>query len=177
MFKGFRDFIMRGNVVDLAVGVVIGAAFTSIVSSFTDDLIQPLINAAGSVGDVDAATAGLGFYILPGVEGTYLNFGAVITAAINFLLVAAVVYFVIVLPMNKLNSMRESKEEQEDAEVVTETALLTEIRNLLAQANESTNTGRNAISTTDESTETKDPSAGTASSDGSTAESGPKKTD
>lgn len=149
MFKGFRDFIMRGNVIDLAVGVVIGAAFTSIVSSFTDQLIQPLINAAGSIGNVDQATAGLGFYIIPGTEGTYLNFGAVITAAINFLLVAAVVYFVIVLPMNKLNSLREAKEEQGEAEVVTETALLTEIRDLLAQSAEGAPEGRHAFPSDD----------------------------
>lgn len=153
MFKGFRDFIMRGNVIDLAVGVVIGAAFTSIVSSFTDELIQPMINAAGSIGNVDEATAGLGFYLIPGTEGTYLNFGAVITAAINFLLVAAVVYFIIVLPTNKLNSLRETKEEQGEPDVVTETALLTEIRDLLVQSAESSTEGRHAIPTSDAATQ------------------------
>ncbi|MFC3850222.1 large-conductance mechanosensitive channel protein MscL [Corynebacterium hansenii] len=129
MLAGFKEFIMRGNVIDLAVGVVIGSAFTSIVTAFTENLLQPLINA---VGGTDAAD-GLGFRILSAKENTFLDFGSVISAAINFLLVAAVVYFVIVAPMNKFNKMREAKLETTAEEEVTEADLLTEIRDLLAR--------------------------------------------
>ncbi|WP_295627944.1 large-conductance mechanosensitive channel protein MscL [uncultured Corynebacterium sp.] len=129
MLAGFKEFIMRGNVIDLAVGVVIGAAFTSIVTAFTDNLMQPLINA---IGGTDAAD-GLGFRILSDNPSTFMDFGSVISAAINFLLVAAVVYFVIVAPMNKFNQMREAKLETPAEEDVTEADLLTEIRDLLAK--------------------------------------------
>ncbi|KGF19191.1 large-conductance mechanosensitive channel protein MscL [Corynebacterium freneyi] len=129
MLAGFKEFIMRGNVIDLAVGVVIGAAFTSIVTAFTDNLLQPLINA---VGGTDAAD-GLGFRILPDNPATFMDFGSVISAAINFLLVAAVVYFVIVAPMNKFNEIREAKLQTPAEEEVTEADLLTEIRDLLAK--------------------------------------------
>lgn len=127
--KGFKDFVMQGNVIDLAVGVVIGAAFTSIVTAFTDNLLQPLINA---VGGTDAAD-GLGFRILSDNPATFMDFGSVISAAINFLLVAAVVYFVIVAPMNKFNEIREAKLQTPAEEEITEADLLTEIRDLLAQ--------------------------------------------
>lgn len=129
MLAGFKEFIMRGNVIDLAVGVVIGAAFTSIVTAFTDNLLQPLINA---VGGTDAAD-GLGFRILSDNPATFMDFGSVISAAINFLLVAAVVYFVIVAPMNKFNEIREAKLQTPAEEEVTEADLLTEIRDLLAK--------------------------------------------
>src|SRR5690625_5789390 len=84
MLKGFKDFIMRGNVIDLAVGVIIGAAFTAIVTAITDSLIQPIINSFGS-----ADMAGLGFQITDN-ENTFIDFGVVITAVINFLIIAAV---------------------------------------------------------------------------------------
>lgn len=130
MLKGFKEFIMRGNVIDLAVGVVIGAAFTAIVTAFTDNLLTPLLNSIGG-----AEVKGLGFHIISNNEATYLDFAAVITAIINFLLVAAVVYFVIVAPMNKFNEMREKKLETPAEPEVTEADLLTEIRDLLAQQN------------------------------------------
>ncbi len=130
MLKGFKDFILRGNVIDLAVGVVIGAAFTSIVSAFTDNLLQPLINSIGG-----AEVEGLGFRILSDNPATYLDFAAVITAVINFLLVAAVVYFVVVMPMNKFNEMREARIETAAEPEVTEADLLTEIRDLLKENN------------------------------------------
>lgn len=131
MLAGFKEFIMRGNVIDLAVGVVIGAAFTSIVSAFTDNLLQPLINSIGGTSAAD----GLGFKILQDNPSTFLDFGSVISAVINFLLVAAVVYFVIVAPMNKFNAMREAKLETPAEPEVTAADLLTEIRDLLAQQN------------------------------------------
>ncbi|WP_206785081.1 large-conductance mechanosensitive channel protein MscL [Amycolatopsis sp. MtRt-6] len=126
MFKGFKDFLMRGNVVDLAVAVVIGSAFTAIVTAFTNGLIKPLINA---IGGTDAAQ-GLGFKIFAGNPSTFLDFGGVINAAINFVLVAAVVYFVIVMPVKKLQERRKRGQEPGPSEP-TDVELLTEIRDLL----------------------------------------------
>lgn len=129
MLEGFKNFILRGNVIDLAVGVVIGAAFTAVVTAFSDNIINPLI---ASVGGADYS--GLGFHIISGNDATFLDFGALITAAINFLLIAAVVYFIIVAPMNKLDEMQKQKRGiQPDAPAPTETELLTEIRDLLSE--------------------------------------------
>ena len=127
MLAGFKEFIMRGNVIDLAVGVVIGAAFTSIVTAFTDNLMQPLINSIGGTNAAD----GLGFRILSDNPATFLDFGSVISAAINFLLVAAVVYFVIVAPMNKFNQLREAKLETPAEEEVTEADLAGILRRIV----------------------------------------------
>ncbi|MEU4666697.1 large-conductance mechanosensitive channel protein MscL [Amycolatopsis sp. NPDC023774] len=133
MLKGFKDFLMRGNVVDLAVAVVIGAAFTAIVTAFTNGLIKPLINA---IGGSDAAQ-GLGFYIFDSNRGTFLDFGSVINAAINFVIVAAIVYFLFVLPVKHLQERRKRGQEPGPAEP-TDVELLTEIRDLLrAQATKS----------------------------------------
>ncbi|ARU45817.1 large conductance mechanosensitive channel protein MscL [Corynebacterium silvaticum] len=129
MLKGFKDFILRGNVVELAVAVVIGTAFTAIVTAFTNHLINPLIASLGG-----ADVSGLGFHIRSGNAATFLDFGAVITAAINFIIIAAVVYFILVAPMNKLNEMaakRKGIQEEEDAPVSIEAELLEEIRDLL----------------------------------------------
>ncbi len=132
MLQGFRDFIMRGNVIDLAVAVVIGGAFTAIVTSLTDNLINPLVASLGN-----AEVEGLGFHIRAGNDATFLDFGAVISATINFLLVAAVVYFLIVLPMNRLNAARERRLGLDTAsgekEVAADVALLREIRDLLKE--------------------------------------------
>lgn len=129
MLEGFKNFILRGNVIDLAVGVVIGAAFTAVVTAFSDNIINPLI---ASVGGADYS--GLGFHIISGNDATFLDFGALITAAINFLLIAAVVYFIIVAPMNKLDEMQKQKRGiQPDTPAPTETELLTEIRDLLSE--------------------------------------------
>ena len=125
MIKGFKDFILRGNVVDLAVAVVIGAAFGSIVTSFTERVIQPLINAVPT-----PSATGLGVELVGGKESTYLDIAAVITAALNFLIVAAVVYFLIVLPLNSLKERRKRGVEAGPAEP-TDVELLTEIRDLL----------------------------------------------
>ena len=130
MLKGFKDFILRGNVVDLAVAVVIGAAFAALVSVFADAIIAPLIAVLGGP---DAT--GLGFEILDGNEATFVDIGAVVTAIITFVLTAAVVYFVVVVPMNTYQERRKARlgvvPEPED--VPADVALLTEIRNLLAQ--------------------------------------------
>ena len=135
MFSGFREFIMRGNVIDLAVGVIIGGAFTAIVTALTDSLIQPIINSFGS-----ADMAGLGFQITDN-ESTFIDFGAIITAAINFLIIAAVVYFLIVAPFNKLNEMNKRRLGVEDeSPAPTSEELLAEIRDLMAAQNGTTGT-------------------------------------
>jgi large conductance mechanosensitive channel len=95
MMDGFKKFILRGNVVDMAVGVVIGAAFATVVGAFTKDLLTPLIGAiVGKTGDF--AT----FKIV--ARGQEFNIGDLINQAISFLLVAAAVYFFVVLPVNAL---------------------------------------------------------------------------
>jgi large conductance mechanosensitive channel len=128
MLKGFKDFLMRGNVVELAVAVVIGTAFTAIVTAFTNGLIKPLINTIGGT----EAAKGLGFNILGTNDSTFLDFGGVINAAINFVLIAAVVYFIIVLPVQKLQERRKRGQEPGPAEP-TDVELLIEIRDLLRE--------------------------------------------
>lgn len=94
MFKGFRDFILRGNVVDLAVAVILGAAFNGIVTSLVADVLNPLI--AATLGKPDFST------VVLRVGGGAIKIGNFFNAAISFLIVAGVVYFAIVLPMNAL---------------------------------------------------------------------------
>lgn len=126
MLKGFKDFLMRGNVVDLAVAVVIGAAFGSIVTAFTSNIINPLVALFGG-NNVE----GFAYQLLDSNEKTKMDFGALITAFINFAIVAAVVYFVFVLPMNKIKERRKKGEEPGPSEP-TDVELLKEIRDLLA---------------------------------------------
>ena len=130
MLKGFKDFILRGNVIDLAVAVVIGAAFTAIITAFADNLINPLIASVGG-----ANADGLGFYLRAGKEATFIDFGKIITAALNFLITAGVVYFIFVLPMNKfkeLSAARAGTTDEEDSVILSsEAELLVEIRDLL----------------------------------------------
>ena len=140
MIKGFKDFILRGNVIDLAVAVVIGAAFTTIVTAFTGGIIQPLINAVGS-----PESQGLGIQLIQGKETAYMDFSAVISAAVNFLIVAAVVYFVIVLPLNTLKERRKRGVEAGPAEP-TDVELLIEIRDLL-QGKQRTGSGPQSAGT------------------------------
>jgi large conductance mechanosensitive channel len=128
MIQGFKNFIMRGNVIDLAVAVVIGAAFTGVVTSFTNNLINPLIAALGG-----SNVNGLGFRLVSGNPKTTLDFGAVITAIINFLIVAVVVYFLVVTPMNLLAERRRRGQEPEPAAPAEDILLLQEIRDLLRQ--------------------------------------------
>jgi large conductance mechanosensitive channel len=128
MIQGFKTFIMRGNVVDLAVAVVIGAAFSAVVTSFTSNIINPLIAALGG-GSVN----GLGFQLVSGNPKTVVDIGAVLTALINFLIVAAVVYFLVVTPMNLLAERRKRGEEPEPKAPAEDIVLLQEIRDLLRQ--------------------------------------------
>ena len=122
---------MRGNVIELAVGVVIGAAFTAVVTAFSDNIINPLLAALGGVD-----YSGLGFHVREGNDATFVDFGAVLTAIINFLLIAAVIYFLLVAPMNKLDEAQKRRKGIDPEEPTpTETELLTEIRDLLANQN------------------------------------------
>jgi large conductance mechanosensitive channel len=124
VLKGFRDFIMRGNVVDLAVGIVIGAAFTALVTSFTTSFLKPLIAVfgGGSEGKTGATFS---------VNGQHFDWGAFINAVITFLLTAAALYFLVVYPMNKLAERRKRGEEPPPEAPSEEIQLLTEIRDAL----------------------------------------------
>ena len=126
MLKGFKEFISRGNVVELAVGVIIGAAFKNIVDALVDGIINPLIAAV--IGKPDFSDA----FILT-LNGTDVKFGLLITAVINFILMAFAIYFCIVMPMNALNNRRKKAEELAEQEASDEVKLLTEIRDALAQ--------------------------------------------
>ena len=126
MLKGFKEFISRGNVVELAVGVIIGAAFKNIVDALVDGIINPLIAAV--IGKPDFSDA----FILT-LNGTDVKFGVLITAVINFILMAFAIYFCIVVPMNALNARRKKAEELAEEEASDEVKLLTEIRDALAQ--------------------------------------------
>ena len=134
MIQGFKDFISRGNVVELAVGVIIGAAFKNIVDALVDGIINPLIAAV--IGKPDFSDA----FILT-LNGTNVKFGVLITAVINFLLMAFAIYLCIVVPMNKLAALRNAKEKAEkDAapKISDEVQLLTEIRDALKSSGSTT---------------------------------------
>jgi len=98
MIKGFKDFILRGNVIDLAVAVVIGAAFGAVVTSFVDDILMQIIAAIFGQPDFSGLTVEIGNGVIR--YGSFLNY------LISFLLVAAAIYFVVVVPMNKLAERR-----------------------------------------------------------------------
>jgi large conductance mechanosensitive channel len=125
MLKGFKDFLLRGNVIDLSVAVIMGAAFGGIVSSFTDKIIKPLLNAI-----TPPTSPGFGLQLISGKASTFVDFAAVITTVLNFAMVAVVVYFVIVLPMRTIQDRRKRGEEPGPVEP-TDIELLKEIRDLL----------------------------------------------
>lgn len=128
MVKGFKDFILRGNIVDLAVAFVIGTAFATVVKAMGDAVIQPLLNALPG-----AKTQGLGFSLRGGklAGSTLVNLSLLVNAIIVFLVTAAIVYFVLVLPMNRLAERRKRGVEPEPAAPTEDVILLTEIRDLL----------------------------------------------
>lgn len=127
MLKGFREFIMRGNVIDLAVAVVIGTAFTAIVTSISDNLIQPIIAALGG-----SDISGLTTQLREGNEATVIDWSAVLTGVFNFVIIAAIVYFVFVAPMNRYRAHRDRNNAPEAEEISEDVQLLREIRDLLA---------------------------------------------
>lgn len=118
MLKGFRDFLAKGNIVDLAVAVVIGTAFTGLVTKFTDSIIQPLINRIGAGKD-----SSYGILKINIGGGQTIDLNVLLSAFINFALIAAVVYFLVVVPYSKIRT-KEAAESAEDKEI----RLLTEIR-------------------------------------------------
>lgn len=121
MLKGFKEFLARGNIVDLAVAVVIGTAFTGLVTKFTDSIIQPLINRIGAGKEASYGILQIGIG-----GGQTIDLNVLLTALINFVLVAAVVYFLIVVPYNKLRTS-DAAEDAADKQA----RLLTEIRDAL----------------------------------------------
>ncbi|MBZ9714190.1 large conductance mechanosensitive channel protein MscL [Deinococcus multiflagellatus] len=123
MLSGFQKFILRGNVVDLAVGVVIGAAFTGVVTTFSSSFINPLIKAITGGGPKVGGTFTL--------NGAVFDYGAFITAVLNLLIVAAVLYFLVVMPINRLTERFKRQEKPAVAEPSNEEKLLAEIRDAL----------------------------------------------
>ena len=121
VLSGFRSFLLRGNVVDLAVAVVIGAAFTAVVDSFADSFLTPLINVLGGGGELGGTLS---------VDGQEFTWGAFLSAVLTFVLTAAVVYFLVVVPMHRLIARSDSGSEPAPA-VPSELELLVEIRDLL----------------------------------------------
>jgi large conductance mechanosensitive channel len=124
MLKEFREFILRGNVVDLAIAVVIGAAFGAVVAAFVADLVTPLIAAIGGKPDFAQFTFT--------INGSKFKYGHFLNAIISFLIIAAVIFFFVVKPLNLLLSRRNALEETPEADAPAEDVrLLTEIRDLL----------------------------------------------
>jgi len=138
VLKGFREFISRGNAIDLAVGVVIGAAFTALVNAFVVNLINPLLGAFGTkslesyVWCLKAGPAGACGPVGPNATpvGVYVGRGAIVSAILTFLLTAALLYFVFVVPMNK---WRERSGQENVDTAPADVQLLEEIRDLLKQ--------------------------------------------
>ena len=132
MLAEFKKFLLRGNVVDLAVAVVIGAAFGAVVTAFVNDIINPIIGLAGGH-DFQA----LVITLKHGSHGNaaddvQLRYGAVISALINFVMVAGAVFFLVVKPLNVLAERRRRGQEAEEDAPPTEAELLIQIRDLLA---------------------------------------------
>ncbi|WP_375504271.1 large conductance mechanosensitive channel protein MscL [uncultured Jatrophihabitans sp.] len=128
MLKGFRDFVMRGNVVDLAIAVVIGAAFSAVVNALVKDIITPIIAAIGGQPDFGR----LKFTI----NDSTFAYGDFINTVISFLIVAAAIYFLIVAPLNRLAEARAARTAKGDPDPdpkAEDILLLTQIRDLLAQ--------------------------------------------
>ncbi|MEL5992476.1 large conductance mechanosensitive channel protein MscL [Microbacterium phosphatis] len=131
MLQGFKAFITRGNVIDLAVAVIIGAAFGAIVTAVVENVVNPLIGAFVPTGDLSSWVI-----TFPGLFAeVHFGIGAILSAVINFLAVAAVVYFALIVPMNRLAELRAARlgvVEAETPAAPTQEELLAEIRDLLA---------------------------------------------
>jgi len=121
MIKGFREFLLRGNIVDLAVAVILGVAFGGVVRAFSDDFVGGIIGIIG--GSPDFGRAGVT------INGSRVIYGSTLTAAINFVIVAAVIYFVFVLPLKAM--MDRGQAPEESPAPTDEALLLAEIRDEL----------------------------------------------
>jgi large conductance mechanosensitive channel len=119
MLKGFRDFVLRGNVIDLAVGVIIGAAFGAVVTSLVENILMPLIGAIFGQPDFSAIVLG------PLKIGLFMN------ALVSFLLIAIAVYFFIIVPMNAATARLKKPEETPAPALTDEAKLLIEIRDMM----------------------------------------------
>ncbi|MFG3117377.1 large conductance mechanosensitive channel protein MscL [Streptomyces sp. NPDC048197] len=136
VLQGFKEFLMRGNVIELAVAVVVGAAFTNIVNAVVKGVINPIVGALGSQ-NLDNYKACLttchtdkktGAF----TDGIYILWGSVLSSALTFLITAGVVYFLMILPMNKWKERQAARKPVDDAPLApTEVELLTEIRDAL----------------------------------------------
>jgi large conductance mechanosensitive channel len=128
MIKGFKDFVMRGNIVDLAIAVVIGTAFATVVNTFVTAIVKPIIASLPG-----ASVNGWGFHLRGGAleKSTFIDISAIINALIVFLLTALVVYFAFVVPMKRVQEMRARGIEPEAAAVPEDVLLLREIRDAL----------------------------------------------
>lgn len=128
MLQGFRDFITRGNVVDLATAVVIGTAFTAVVTALVEAVLMPLISALVGTPDFDD-------FAVVVLNGTPIRFGVLLTALVNFLLIAAAVYFVIIAPMTRMAQARERRLGADEPVEDENISLLREIRDQLRAQN------------------------------------------
>ncbi|MBF6172649.1 large conductance mechanosensitive channel protein MscL [Nocardia blacklockiae] len=128
MLKGFKEFLLRGNVIDLAVAVVMGTAFVAIVTAFTNGIINPLLALLGQQNEL-----GWGIQLVDDKPATFIALGPIVTAAINFLMIAAILYFVLVMPAARAKRRWGAANKDE----ANELALLTEIRDLLAEGSKS----------------------------------------
>ncbi|GAA0443912.1 large conductance mechanosensitive channel protein MscL [Streptomyces olivaceiscleroticus] len=153
VLQGFKEFLLRGNVIELAVAVVVGAAFTNIVNAVVKGVINPIVGALGSQ-NLDHYKSCLSSSCHPDpktgefTDGIYILWGSVLSAALTFLITAAVVYFLMILPMNKWKARQEAKKPVEEGPVdPTEVELLMQIRDaLVSQRNGAEpGTGANAI--------------------------------
>ncbi|NEA37291.1 large conductance mechanosensitive channel protein MscL [Streptomyces sp. SID13031] len=129
MLEGFKKFLMRGNVLDLAIAVVIGTAFATVVKTVVDNLVSPLIAAIGG-----SNVNGLAVQLNDKNDKTIIDFGAMINALVVFFLTAVVVYFVLVVPMKKLQDRRAAKlgtAEAEPEPLTMDQEILIEIRDAL----------------------------------------------
>ncbi|MBB5914641.1 large conductance mechanosensitive channel [Nocardia transvalensis] len=128
MLKGFKEFLIRGNVIDLAVAVVMGTAFVAIVTAFTNGIVNPLLAIFGERNEL-----GWGVQLVADKPATFIAIGPIVTAAINFVIIALILYFVLVLPAAKAKKRWGAASKDE----ATELELLTEIRDLLAEGSKS----------------------------------------
>jgi len=129
VLKGFRDFLVRGNLIELAVAFVIGLAFATVVTSFVDNSLMPIIGKFGGQPDFS------------GIDVLDIPVGAFINDLVSFVLIAAAVYFIVVMPYNRIRELRK-KEEPDEAEQLEETVLLLrEIRDALVRSNSGGTTG------------------------------------
>lgn len=128
MIRGFRDFVMRGNIVELAIAVVIGVAFAAVINTVVTSIIKPIIAAFPG-----ASTNGWGFHLRGGAlrDSTFIDISAVINAIIVFLITAAAVYFMVVVPMTKVQELRARGVTPEPEAVPEDILLLRQIRDAL----------------------------------------------